>query len=125
MPKPTILYFYAERPTDEDRQIAAAAGAKLRNVCAYRPGDCLETCDGVMGLAPAVYVERFGRIEQEAQKAAAHVAADVPAVAPGKAYALHNGQGKWKVVGADGTDVLEGVSRATAYRRVRELNAEA
>jgi hypothetical protein len=124
MPKPTILYFYAERPTDEDRQIAAAAGAKLRNVCAYRPGDCLEPCDGVMGLAPAVYVERFGRIEPEGQKTTPAVVVEAPA-APGKAYALHNGQGKWKVIGADGATVEEGVSRATAYRRVRELNSEA
>jgi hypothetical protein len=55
-----ILYFVEGVITPKDAAEIEAVGANLRNAMAFREGDELEECDGVLGKAPKAYVDAFG-----------------------------------------------------------------
>lgn len=125
--KKNILYFYVDRLTDRDREVVAAVGARTRNAASYRAGDAVEDCDGVMGCAPAIYVERFGRVAEQAEPAAVEYAKPEPAQAeaPKVAYCIHVGAGQWEIYDRGGIKLPITYPRSTAYAKVRAMNGEA
>ena len=60
MIKQKILWFIPGVATAEQKAAAQANGLTIRNPLAYSDGAGLEECDGVTGMAPKAYAEKFG-----------------------------------------------------------------
>ena len=60
MIKQKILWFIPGVATVEQKAVAQANGLTIRNPLAYSDGAGLEECDGVTGMAPKAYAEKFG-----------------------------------------------------------------
>lgn len=64
MSKTKILWFIPGAASPEQKVQAQAHGLSIRNPLAYSEGVGLEDCDGVTGMAPKAYGEKFGVIDE-------------------------------------------------------------
>ena len=50
-----ILFFVSGKITEQHKEAADKNGLIIRSADAYRPGDFIESCDGVCGDVPEAY----------------------------------------------------------------------
>ena len=77
-----VLYFIRGfAPTEANIKKASTFGddtrVVYRNANAYRPGDALEQCDGVLGFPPEAYLNRFGKAVPAKSETATYTQADI------------------------------------------------